>query len=153
MAKHEQRKAARVMFVEQGRTRRDIANALGVREKTVGEWAKEGNWEALRTEHVGRKDNVISTLKELIQLKTDQCIKLERDPKSDPSEKAKAYDALSKASKALAEARGEDDMTLSVRIRVMQWVFDELEEAHPELYRQLVDFQERMLEKASSLHA
>lgn len=153
MAKPEQRKLARVMFVEQGKTRRDIAAAIGVREKTVGDWVAQGAWEDLKTEHIGRQDNVVKTLKELVQRKAQECLTLDSDPDSDPSVKAKAYDALSKATKALDVARGENDITLSVRVRVMEWLFGELQGAHPEVYRMLVDFQEEMLEKAARLHA
>ncbi|MBL8002385.1 MAG: DUF1804 family protein [Flavobacteriales bacterium] len=153
MAKTEQKKAARVMFVEHGKSRRDIAALVGVREKTVGDWASDGNWEELRAEHIGRQENVVRTLKELVQRKAQECLDLDNDPKADPGVKAKAYDALSKATKALDVARGENDITLSVRVRTMEWVFEELQGAHPDIYRQLLDFQESLLEKAARLYA
>jgi len=152
MAKPEQRKLARVMFVEQGKTRRDIAAAIGVREKTVGDWVSQGGWEALRTEHVSRQDNVVRNLKALVNQKTEQIQELEAT-RMDPETLGKLYDQLSKATKALDVARGENDITLSVRVRVMEWVFGDLQAEHPDIYGKLIDFQEGLLEKAARMHA
>ena len=152
MAKTEQRKLARVMFVEQGTNRKEIADKIGVREKTVGEWASTGNWDALRTEYVSRQENVVRNLKELVNRKTMELLDMENDPACDPDAKSKVFDQLSKASKALQTARGENDITLSARVRIMEWVFGELQAEHPDIYRKLVDFQENLLEKGARLH-
>lgn len=155
MAKHEQRKLARSLFIEHGRTRKAIAEKLGVQEKTVGNWAAEGGWEALRAEYVGRQDNVIRNLKQLVNKKTEMILAEEAKTgdDADPDILGKLYDQLSKASKALDIARGENDITLSVRVRVMEWVFGEMQTNHPKEYANLVDFQEALLEKAAALHA
>lgn len=155
MAKTEQRKVARTMFIEQGRNRKAIAERLNVQEKTVGAWATEGNWEALRAEYVGRQDNVIRNLKQLVNKKTEMILAEEgkSGDDADPDILGKLYDQLSKASKALDIARGENDITLSVRVRVMEWIFGEMQSSNPKEYANLVDFQEALLEKAAALHA
>lgn len=155
MAKTEQRKLARTLFVEHGRNRKQIAEKLNVQEKTVGSWASEGNWDALRAEYVGRQDNVIRNLKQLVNKKTEMILAEEAKTgaDADPDILGKLYDQLSKASKALDIARGENDITLSVRVRVMEWVFGEMQTSNPKEYANLVDFQEALLEKAAALHA
>lgn len=153
MAKHEQRKLARILFVEQGKTRREIAVALKVREKTVGDWARLGNWEELRTVHLTRSDNVVAKLKGLMQHYAERLHMLEQDSDSDPKEKARLVDALSKASKSMEAARAEGDITLSARLRVMEWVFAELRKHDVATHDKLVDFQERLLEEAARMHA
>ena len=58
MAKDEERTVARILFVEQGTSRKDIAARLKVREKTVGEWATKGGWEDQRTAYLTNSQNV-----------------------------------------------------------------------------------------------
>lgn len=152
MSKPQQRKAARVMFVDQGLNRKAIAERLKVREKTIGDWAREGNWEALRTQRVTSKDSAIANLQQLISSLTQQRLDMQSDPLADPAEKARLTDEISKHSKALSELRQEGEITLSARIVVMQWVFTELERAHPKLFAQLIDFQDALLEQAATMH-
>lgn len=152
MAKPQQRKLARVLFVEQGKNRKEIAEELSVREKTVGDWVKEGNWESLRTQRLTSRDSAISNLQQLIATLSEKRLDMERDPKADPSEKARLTDELSKQSKALSELREEGEVTLSARVVVMQWVFTELEKRQPKVFAQLLDFQEELLEQAATMH-
>ena len=153
MAKPQQRKLARVLFVEQGLNRKAIAERLKVREKTVGDWVKEGNWEALRTTRVTSKDSAIANLQQLISVLTQQRLDMQADQQADAAEKARLTDEISKHSKALSELREEGEVTLSARVVVMQWVFTELEKRHPKLFAQLLEFQEDLLEQAAAMHA
>lgn len=161
MAKDAERKVARIMFVESGKSRKDIATELNVREKTVGDWATKGNWEGLRTTHLTRTDNVVVSLKGLIQTYTEQLNDLERpgglpfdpDNKPDPKEKSRLVDAICKMGKTLEAVRAEGDITLSARIRVMEWVFAELQKRDPATHRALLDFQSTLIDEAARLHA
>lgn len=157
MAKDAERNNARIMFVEQGKSRRDIAEALRVREKTVGDWAAKGGWEELRTAHLTSAHNVENALRGLIQTYTEQLTGLERATRegdfADPKEKARLVDALVKTSKTLEVVRSERDITLSARLRVMEWVFAELQKADPATHHKLVDFQAQLLDEAARLHA
>lgn len=152
MAKDEERSVARILFVEQGVSRKDIAARLKVREKTVGDWAAKGEWEEHRTAWLTRTDNVVETLKGLIQTYSEQLTDMERQG-GDPKEKGRLVDALVKTAKTLETVRSENDITLSARLRIMDWVFSELQRTDPEAHRKLVDFQERLLDEAARLHA
>jgi transposase len=153
MAKDGARANARIMFVEQGKSRKEIAELLKVREKTVGEWASKGNWEDQRTAHLTSSQQVERSLKGLIQTYTEQLTVMEREGDGDPREKARLVDALVKTSKTLEVVRNENDISLSARIRVMDWLFNALQKHDEKLHRDLIDFQSTMLEEAARLHA
>lgn len=151
MAKDGARANARIMFVEQGRNRKEIAELLKVREKTVGDWVAKGGWEALRAAHLTNTQNVVRTLSNLIAAYAERLTELEREG-GDPKENARLVDALAKTSKSLEVVRSENDITLSTRVRVMDWVFTELQKHDPALHLKLVDFQSQLLEEAARLH-
>lgn len=158
MAKDAERNVAQVMFVEQGKTRKEIAELLRVREKTVGDWATKGNWENLRAARLTDTQNVSRTLMELIATYTEQLNMMERDKDlalamGGAKEKARLVDALVKTSSTLERVRNEDDITLSSRVRVTDWVFTELQKHDAALYLKLLEFQSALLEEAARLHA
>ncbi|HMN06928.1 MAG TPA: DUF1804 family protein [Flavobacteriales bacterium] len=154
MAKKEAaRNVARIMFVEQGKNRKEIAEALQVREKTVGDWAAKGNWADQRTAHLTSSQQVERSLKGLIQTYTEQLTAMEKEGAGDPREKARLVDALVKTSKTLEVVRSEHDITLSARLRVMEWVFAELQKHDPAAHVALVDFQGMLLDEAARMHA
>lgn len=152
MAKTEARNTARIMFVERGLNRKEIAARLNVREKTVGDWATKGGWDDLRAAHLTSSQSVVATLKGLIQTYTEKLTELEQVMGADPREKARLVDALVKTSKTLDVVRAEGDITLSARIKVMDWVFSELQKADPAIHLQLVEFQAYLLDEAGRMH-
>lgn len=48
MAKQEQREHARLLYVNERITLKEVAERVKVTEKTVGRWCKEDNWDKLR---------------------------------------------------------------------------------------------------------
>lgn len=154
MAKKEAaRSVARIRFVEQGKNRKEIAQELNVREKTVGDWAAKGNWEDQRTAYLTSSQQVERSLKGLIQTYTEQLTSMEKEGVGEPREKARLVDALVKTSKTLEVVRSEHDITLSARLRVMEWVFAELQKHDPATHLALVEFQGQLLDEAARLHA
>lgn len=152
MAKDAERGVAYVMFVEQGLSRKEIAERLKVREKTVGDWATKGLWESLRAAHLTNTQNVVRTLSDLIATYAEQLNEMERERGSNPKEKARIVDAMVKVSKTLEVTRGEGDITLSHRVRVMDWIFTELQKHDATVHLKLVEFQTLLLEEAARLH-
>lgn len=157
MAKDAERNVARIMFVEQGKSRKEIAEQLQVREKTVGDWATKGGWESLRAAHLTNTQNVTRTLNDLIATYSEKLAAMERDKdlaltEQVVKEKARLVDALVKTSKTLEVVRSENDITLSSRVRVMDWVFTMLQKHDPAMHVALVDFQSLLLEEAARLH-
>lgn len=152
MAKQEQRRAAYVLFVEQGKTRKDIAAMLKVRENTVGKWAVDGDWEALRTVRLTSSESVITDLKQCISKLVKERLALNDKKDADPSEKARLTDEISKMGKVLSEAKGEGDLTLNARLTTLEWAFSYLRKNHPGLHDQLVDAHLELIEGAAALH-
>ncbi len=48
MAKQEQREHARLLYVNERITLKEVAERVKVTEKTAGKWCKEDNWDAIR---------------------------------------------------------------------------------------------------------
>lgn len=63
---------AKVLFVNDGVSQKEIAERLKVTEKTVGKWAKEGNWEKLKTSLLVTKDNQLTGLYDQLQAAIDE---------------------------------------------------------------------------------
>lgn len=53
---------AKILFVNEGVTQKEIAQRLNVSEKTIGKWAKKDNWEKEKTSLLITKDKQISDL-------------------------------------------------------------------------------------------
>lgn len=141
------------LFVEQGKTRKQIAEALKVRENTVGKWAAEGNWEDLRTSRLTSAETVITDLKQLIAKLSKKRLAMEDDDDADAADKARLTDELSKQGKVLSEVKGEGDITLNARLHTLEWAFGLMRKEHPTLHNQLVDFHLELIEEAARIHA
>lgn len=57
-----ERDLAKMLFVNDGVLQKDIALRLGVTEKTVGKWVKEGEWDKLKVSMLVTKDKQIKDL-------------------------------------------------------------------------------------------
>lgn len=53
---------AKVLFVNDNITQKEIAARLNVTEKTIGKWVKEGDWESLKISMLTTKDNQLKNL-------------------------------------------------------------------------------------------
>lgn len=140
------------MFVEQDKTRKEIAEVLKVRENTVGKWATEGNWESLRTSRLTAPQSIIANIRECIDDLVKKRRAMEFDKNADPVEKARLTDEISKLGKVLSEAKGEGDVTLNARLTILGWSMDFIREKHPDLHNQIVDVELELIEEAAKLH-
>lgn len=53
---------AKILYVNEYLSQKEIAERLVVTEKTVGKWVKEGNWESLKVSMLVTKDNQLTSL-------------------------------------------------------------------------------------------
>lgn len=53
---------AKILFVNEGVTQKEIAERLNLTEKTVSKWVKDGDWEKLKTSMLVTKDNQLTSL-------------------------------------------------------------------------------------------
>lgn len=62
MSKHDSKMLAEQLYVQAGMTFKAIAEKLTVTEKTIGSWAKQGQWKELRAAHTITKDKIVKNL-------------------------------------------------------------------------------------------
>lgn len=146
MAKDNERRVARIYYVEQGMTAKEISERLGVTENTVGNWVKDGGWKDLRDARVASPDMLITSLKELLQTLTQKRLEAEQED-AEPNVKVKLSDEIAKVSKALEAAKKEGSIPLATYLRVMEEVFDDMRQRLPKIYVTLLDFQHDHIER------
>lgn len=59
---------AKVLFVNDNVSQKEIASRLKITEKTIGKWIKDGSWESLKTSMLVTKDKQLKSL--YLQLET-----------------------------------------------------------------------------------
>lgn len=167
MAKDQERKLAAVMYIEQGKTAKEIAAKLSLSENTLGKWVADGNWKERRTAKITAGDSLIRSYRTLLQTLVDKRQLLETEPAKRPGEdeeqrleraaerdrdKVRLSDEISKINKALDNAEKENKIPLSTYIKVMESIFDSMQKDCPKIYLQLLDFQEAHINNIAKLH-
>jgi hypothetical protein len=167
MAKDQERKLAAVMYIEQGKTAKEIAAKLSLSENTLGKWVADGNWKERRTAKITAGDSLIRSYRTLLQTLVDKRQLLETEPAKRPGEdeeqrleraaerdrdKVRLSDEISKINKALDNAEKENKIPLSTYIKVMESIFDSMQKDCPKIYLQLLDFQESHINNIAKLH-
>lgn len=167
MAKHQEREIAKKYFVEFFKTQKEIAEDLGVTEKTVGRWVAEGNWRAERDARINSRANQTENLKSLISELTEKALsthnkikRLEAQGKSINSEDKELLMELKKEAtrisqevamynKTLAQFQ-EQRVPLSTYIEVMEEIFKELQNFDKDLYLKTLSFQKSHLQNIAN---
>jgi hypothetical protein len=60
--KQVERDLAKILFVNEGVSQKEISIRVDVSEKTVGKWVKDGEWEKLKVSMLVTKDNQLTSL-------------------------------------------------------------------------------------------
>lgn len=164
MAKEKEKKTARILFVEQNKTQKEIAALVGVTEKTISNWVNENDeeWIKERTARnaspIQRKENIKAIITNLSteRLELDaQARKLESDGNTDEAATIRSRissidDAVSKWNKTYTTIEKENMVTLSTYIHVMETIFNDMRLFNPKLFMETVDFQEKHLHKITA---
>jgi hypothetical protein len=127
-----------------------VAEAVGVTEKTVGNWVEKHNWKEQRDALFNSPDMVVKNLKELIGTITEKRMELERDPNADPKEKYRLSNEVANYTKALEAANKNANIPLSTYVAVMERIFRALQAQHPDKYVALIEFQENHLNEVAA---
>lgn len=161
MAKEKEARLARVLFVEQGKTAKEISGLVGVSEQTLSKWINSKGWKAERNARLSAPNVRTDNIKQLINDLTEQRLSHTRDLKeaeaSGNSERctelrgliAKVDDGVSKWNKTLETIAKENNISLSTYLAVMEMIFDALRDHDEKLYLQMLDFQEVHLNEVS----
>lgn len=154
MGKDKEKQLARVLYIDQGKTAKEVARIVEVTEKTVGTWVEAENWKVIRDAKANSPDMMILNIKDLLKSLAEERMTIDSDTKLDEQAKSKRKahiaDEVSKWTKALDSAQNERQIPLATYLRVMESVFDAIRDEQPKLYLQLVDFQEKHIHKVAS---
>lgn len=160
MAKEREKRIAFDYYTKQGLTAKAISDIIGVTEKTISGWVTKGNWKSLRDAHINSEEHQISNIKALISELTEQHIGiLEQIKEAQHNNDKPLVELLRKQSsylsqevaiqtKALERVSG-NKLTLAVYLKVMNDIFQNLQEYDKTLYASTLDFQETHLQNIS----
>ena len=161
MAKTEERKLAKWLFVHKGKTFKEIAVEVGVSAKTITQWSQKYNWKAERTAILSNPEKRIENIKQIITNLADE--RLDFNKKILEAEKNKDLElasnlrkqvaqidsAVANWNKTLATIDKDTKVTLSQYLYVMDKIFMALSKYNEELFLKTIDFQEQHLNDAA----
>ena len=162
MAKENEKKLAKVFYVEQKKTAKEIAEMVNVSEKTVGAWVEKYGWKKERgarmfsaTERITNIEDIISDCAERRISLNKQLLKAEKDKETDLVEDLRKQmsqlaDEAVKWNKTLDNLKVDSKVSLSTYIHVMESIFKDLHNKHPEIYLKTIDFQEQHINTISN---
>src|SRR5690606_2073216 len=68
LKKVQEREYAKLLFTQMGLSQKEVAERVGVTEKTIGKWKDEENWDQLKTVLITTRSNVIRNLQRQMEL-------------------------------------------------------------------------------------
>jgi phage terminase Nu1 subunit (DNA packaging protein) len=141
MAKVREQKLAEELYIKGKKTNKEIAELVGVSEKTIGEWVEKFKWKERRNALLGSTNNGIQNLKVLVDLYAEKLIEMEQSDTPDPKERARLTDALAKANKTLESFEKDNKIPYSVYINVMELIMgDMLAKIEPKHHLAVLEF-------------
>ena len=161
MAKTDNERAVgRILYVEQGKTQKEIAQRLGRTQKTIGGWVQKYGWRQERDARLRSCKNQQARIDEVLSHYTQQALKylraLQQAEQSGDEQRALALskklctlsDEVSKWNKRF-ERLEKDQPSLSTYLYVMDSLFEALRRYDQSLYLKTLDFQDKHLSAMS----
>ncbi len=68
LKKVQEREYAKLLFTQMGLSQKEVADRVGVTEKTIGKWKDEEQWDQLKTVLITTRSNVIKNLQRQMEL-------------------------------------------------------------------------------------
>ena len=148
------KKAAEIMFIEQGKNQKEIALIFGLSEKTISSWATKEKWKDKRSAFMNTPKKRADDIKQVISNLTERRLEIFKEVDHAKRNKdAGAKNDLDKESvsigqeiamhtKALAAIDKSGKPTLSIYLEIMDDVFKALSVYDQNLYLKTIEFQE-----------
>lgn len=161
MAKKNEKRTARLLYVEHNKDAKEIAQLIGVSEVTLSKWVNAENWRDLRNAKLSipaaRIDNIKQIINDLSEQRIADSIALKEAESNADTEECKHIririaqtdDAVSKWNKTLETVNKENQVTLSTYIAVMEMIFNSLKAYDQKLFYASLEFQEVHLNEIS----
>lgn len=145
MAKDTERNQARILYIDQCLTAKEIAERLKVSEKSVGKWVEAGNWKDLKTSKQSGTDVLIKNYNELLSLLIEKRLKFEKQKvktDEDKADHASCIDEISKISAAIDRIQKDGKVSLRVHIHCLEKFMTALRNNNHKLFTpELINFQ------------
>lgn len=152
------------LVVQQGKTQKEAAKLLGVTEKTMSDWAVEGDWRELRKTRQSAASTARENILQIISLLSEKRLSLEYEINDAVSAGDKEGELLLRAAasrisndlaynnKALGELNKDkgSHATLGILVDVFDDIFSALREYDPKLFDKTIDFQTQYLRRKSN---
>jgi len=154
MAKDKERRLAKELFL-QGKRYKEIAQLVGVTEKTLSRWVATGNWKTIRDAKLNTGKTKTDNIKQILSDIADETISLNREiAETTDREKLKELrkqrnqlaDEAAKWNKALESLDAENKVSFATYIAVFDEIFKALRDFDQKLYMKTLDFQEQHLQ-------
>lgn len=162
MAKDKERRTAHILYVEQGKTAREVAELIGCAEKTIGEWVAKFGWKEERTARQASPAKRADNIKMIITNLSEDRLRLDREIRAieasggNPEALAELRDrvsrlddSVSKWNKALENIEKENRVSLATYLHVMDEIFSAMRLYDARLFMSTVEFQEQHIHKIS----
>ena len=159
--RHNEQTIARMWYVEQGRSQKEIAQKLQRTEKTISAWVQKYGWKNERTARLNSFKKQESQIQDILHLYGGQTLKLLNELKQ-AQEKGEQElclelnkklssisDHVSKWNKRLDSLHKDHKASLATYIWVMEDLFEALRLHDEALYLKTLDFQQKQLQKIS----
>ena len=153
MAKKKEQEVAKKLYVELYKTQKEIAEDLGVTEKTVGDWVKKFNWKQERDARLNNSTNRAENIKKVIAELTDSTLDTiekikvaefngdKQEVLALKKEATRISQEVAMYSKALEKMEKDFKISLSTYLEVMEDIFQSLQNWDKDLYIKTLDFQ------------
>lgn len=126
MAKDRERRLAEELYVKQRKTAKQIAELLGLTEKTVGVWVDKFGWKDRRNALMSSMGSGLDNINQLIDSYAEKLIEMESDVKIDSKEKFKLVDAMAKLNKTKENFEKQHRIPYNVYVNVTETIMQEM---------------------------
>ena len=141
MAKIREQKLAEDLYIKGKRTAKDIAQLVGVSEKTVGDWVEKFKWKERRNALLGSAQNGLLNINNLIDAYAEKLVEMENDPEAKQDQKTKLVDAIAKLNKTKDGFEKEHRIPYNTYVNVMDSIMsDMLVKVHPKHHIAIMEF-------------
>ena len=149
------RRAAYELIVEQGKTQKEAAAALGVTEATISSWAMEGDWRGLRKSRQSATSTARENIIRIISLLSEKRLELEAEisEAADTGDTKRELELRAEASSIsldLADLNKDKEVTLGIFVDVFDEIFSALRQQEPALFEKTIPFQTAYLRRKSN---
>ncbi len=158
MAKDKEKSVARLLYVEHHLSQKEIADKVGVQEKTVSIWVNQNGWKEERHARINGPRKQVENFKKVIYNFTEKQLRLEEELQKAIEEKnttieheinkkiAHVADEVSKWNKTLINFDKTNKISLETYLHVMDDIFSALQAEDYALHSTTVDFQEKHIQ-------